>query len=297
MELTPNTIIQPDTKVCTRQGSRIAEFITDAVTGKLLYLSWQHGFQVIDDPNVTYANLLENAQYYTIEHNTYGTQLLGTEDNHVLNKDYVATKDGLFIIDIPEKQSVLTLEPEKLVLPLTNVVTGEHITMPIGNIVTRRDAAFYHNLYALYTGKPTETRGYLKAAHLYDKDFKEHIDRAILKHALTSVDAFKQTLQDLCNDYDGYINTRGTYDLDGSDEQFYTSLDDDNVITEEAKYDTSDCTLHLTKRTTTPLRLYMTKIKNTQTRGGLYDAIQLLTGGDRFTQTRYFHPRPTILER
>lgn len=296
MELTPNTLIQPDTKVCTRQGNRIAEFLTDAVTGKLLYLSWQHGIQVLDDPNITYADLLENAQYYTIKRNNYGTQQLGTEDNYVLNNDYVATKDGLFIIDIPKKQSVVTLEPEKLILPLTNVVTGERITIPIGNIVTRRDDTFYHNLYALYTGEPTETRGYLKAAHHYDKEFKMLIDRAILKHALTSEETFKQALGDLCDQHGGYINTRGIYDLDGSDKQFYTSLDGDNVITEEAKYDTSDCALHLTKRTATPLRLYMAKIKNTQTRGGLYDAIQHLHSGNIFSITSNFRSRPTTLE-
>ena len=299
MEVTPNTIVQPNTKVCTRQGSRVAEFITDAVTGKLLYLSWQHGIQVMDNPNVTYADLLENAQYYTIEHNTYGTQLLGTEDNHVLNKDFVATKDGLFIIDIPREQSVLTLEPEKLILPLTNVVTGEHVTMPIRDIVTRREDTFYHNLYALYTGQPTETRGYLKAAHCFDKEFKSMIDHAILKHALTSVDAFKQTLQDLCDDYDDYINTRGKYSVNGDDIQFYTSLNGDTVVTEKAKYDADEYDMYLEERTEMPLDEYMTTIADLQdkTNGGLYEAIQYLNTGNCFGITDNFRSRPKVLEK
>lgn len=299
MGLTPNTIIQPNTKVCTRQGSSIAEFITDTVTGKLLYLSWQHGIQVMDNPNVTYTDLLENAQYYTIKYNNYGTQLLGTEDNHVLNKDLVATKDGLFIIDIPEKQSVLTLEPEKLILPLTNIVTGERITMPIKDVVTRREDAFYHNLYDLYTGQPTETRGYLKAAYRYDKESKTMINHAILKHALTSTGAFKQTLKDLCDNYDGYINTRGRYAVNGDDIQFYTSLNGDTVVTEKAKYDADEYDMHLEERTEMSLTDYMTTIADLQdkTNGGLYEAIQHLHSGNIFGITDNFRARPKTLEK
>lgn len=305
MTLTPQSRIEPNTNVYIKNGRYTIEFYKDAVTGKLIrhiFIKYNdgaccHDIQPIDKPNATYANLFDDKYDYAIHHNVYSMKVLETADKKVSNGDYVATTNGFFIVDIPEEQAVVTLEPEKLILPLTNVVTGEHITMPILDVTAKRDDAFYSNLYALYTGEPTETRGYLKAAHQFDKGLKKLIDRTILKHALTSEKTFKQVLGDLCDQHRGYINTRGTYNLDGSDKQFYTSLDGDNIITEEAKYDTSDCALHLTKRTATPLRLYMTKVKNTQTRGGLYDAIQLLTGGDRFTQTQHFRPRPTILER
>lgn len=305
MELTPNTIIQPDTNVYIKNGRYTIEFFKDAVTGKLIRHifieyndgTFRHDIQPIDNPNTTYADLFNDTHDYTIHRNVYSPKILETADKKMSNGAYVATENGLFIIDIPEEQSVVTLEPEKLILPLTNIVTDERITISILDIATKRDDAFYHNLYALYTGEPTETRGYLKAAHQFDKNLKELIDRAILKHALTSVETFKQTLGDLCDEHKGYINTRGTYSLNGNDIQYYTSLNGDNIITEEAEYDASDCTIRLKKRTATPIRLYMAKIKKLQTRGGLYEAIQYLTSDGRFTQTRYFRPRPTTLER
>ena len=249
----------------------------------------------IDIPNPTYADVLDDTYDYVIRHNHYDTHVLETKTKRLYNGDYVTTTNGLYIIDIPEGQSIVTKYPEKLSLPLTNIVTDEHITTSFTDIVTTRNDTFYHNLYALYTGESTETKGYLKAAHQFDKTLKELIDRAILKHALSSKEAFKQALQELCDKYKGYINTRGTYFLDGSDIQYYTSLNGDNVITEEAKYDTSNYSMHLIKRTATPINLYMKRIEERQPKinSDLYDAIDVM--GERFIQTRYFRPRPKTL--
>ena len=53
--------------------------------------------------------------------------------------------------------------------------------------------------------------------------------------------------------------------------------------------------MHLIKRTATPINLYMKRIEERQPKinGSLYDAIDVM--GERFTQTRYFRPRPKTL--
>lgn len=303
MTLIPNSLIEHNTNVYIKNGAYTIKFFKDAVTDQFVrYICIDYGngelrneIKTIDIPNPTYADVLNDTLDYTIHHNHYDTHVLETKTKRLYNGDYVTTTNGLYTIDIPDGQSIVTKYPEKLILPLTNIVTDEHITMPFTNIVTTRDDAFYHNLYALYTGKSTETKGYLKAAHRYDKTLKELIDRTILKHALSSKKAFKQTLQELCDKYGGYINTRGTYFLDGSDIQYYTSLNGNTVITEEAKYDASDYSMRLIKRTATPINLYMKRIKEHQPKinGGLYDAIDVM--GEHFTQTRYFRPRPKTL--
>lgn len=155
------------------------------------------------------------------------------------------------------------------------------------DIKTKQDDAFYHNLYSLYTGEPTETRGYLKAAHLYDKEFKAFIDHAILKHALSSEDAFKQALKDLCDKHDGYINTHGT--INGNNIHYYTSLNDDTVITTESKYGPSNYAMHLKKHTETPIHLYMKQIADLQPKSSLYEAIENLN--KQFAQNRNFRPK------
>ena len=303
MELTPNSPIEHNTNVYIKNGAYTINFFKDAVTDQFVrHICIKYGngdikneIKTIDNPNPTYADVLDDTLDYTINRNYYSNNVMETKTKSLYDGAYVVTTNGLYIIDIPKDQSIVTKYPEKLILPLTNIVTNEHITLPFNDIVTTRDDAFYHNLYTLYTGESTETKGYLKAAHQFDKTFKELIDRAILKHALSSKEAFKQTLQNLCDNYDGYINTRGTYTLNGSDFQYYTSLNGDNVITEKIKYDTSDYDMHLVKRTVTPLNLYMKRIEKLEPKinGGLYDAIDAL--GERFTQTRYFRPRPKTL--
>lgn len=303
MKLTPNSPIEHNTNVYIKNGAYTIKFFKDAVTNQFvrhICIDYGNGklkneVCTIGIPNPTYADVLDDTYDYVIRHNHYNTHVLETKTKRLYNGNYVTTTNGLYIIDIPEGQSIVTKYPEKLSLPLTNIVTDEHITTSFTDIVTTRDDTFYHNLYALYTGKSTETKGYLKAAHQFDKTLKELIDRAILKHALSSKEAFKQALQELCDKYGGYINTRGTYFLDGSDIQYYTSLNGDNVITEEAKYDASNYSMHLIKRTATPINLYMKRIEEHQPKinGGLYDAIDVM--GERFTQTRYFRPRPKTL--
>ena len=303
MTLTPNSLIEHNTNVYIKNGAYTIKFFKDAVTNQLarhICIEYSNGelkneVHTIDIPNPTYADVLDDTYDYIIHRNHYDTHVLETKTKRLYNGDYVTTTDGLYMIDIPDGQSIVTKYPEKLNLPLTNVVTNEHITMSFTDIMTTRDDTFYHNLYALYTGESTETKGYLKAAHRYAKELKEFIDRAILKHALSSKETFKQALQDLCDNYNGYINTRGTYFLDGSDIQYYTSLNGDNVITEKVKYDASDDSMRLIKRTATPINLYMKRIKEHQPKinGGLYDAIDIM--GERFTQTRYFRPRPKTL--
>lgn len=303
MKLTPNSPIEHNTNVYIKNGAYTIKFFKDAVTNQFvrhICIDYGNGelrneIKTIDIPNPTYADVLNDTLDYIIRRNHYDTHVLETKTKRLYNGDYVTTTDGLYIIDIPDGQSIVTKCPEKLNLPLTNIVTNEHITLPFTDIVTTREDAFYHNLYTLYTGASTETKSYLKAAHRYDKTFKELIDRAILKHALSSKETFKQALQELCDKYNGYINTRGTYFLDGSNIQYYTSLNGDNIITEEANYDASDDSMRLIKRTATPINLYMKRIKEHQPKinGGLYDAIDVM--GERFTQTRYFRPRPKTL--
>lgn len=241
----------------------------------------------IDIPNPTYAEVIDNTLDYIINYNSYDTHILMTKDKTLHNGDYVTTNEGLFIIDIPEGQSIVSKQPEKLILPLTNVVTGESITIPFTDIRTKQDNAFYHNLYNLYTGEPTETRGYLKSAYRYSKKFKELIDHAILKHALSSKDAFKQALNDLCDEHDGYINTRGKIDSDNI--YYYASLNGNDVITTESKHGPSNYGMHLKKHTETPIHLYMKQITDLQPKGSLYEAIENLN--KQFAQTKYFRPK------
>lgn len=305
MTLTPQSPIEHNTNVYIKNGAYTINFFKDAVTNQFIRhicIEYNTGeikneIETINNPNPTYADVLDDTLDYTINRNHYNNNVMETKTKSLYNGDYVTTIDGLYIIDIPEDQSIVTKYPERLIIPLTNIVTNKHITMSFNDIITNRDDAFYHNLYNLYTGDSTETKGYLKAAHQFDKTLKELIDRAILKHALSSKETFKQALQDLCDKYNGYINTHGTYDLNGSDFQFYTSLNGDNVITEEAKYDTSDYNMHLIKRTATPLNLYIKRIEKLEPKikGGLYEAIDYLNDGNRFTQTRHFRPRPKTL--
>lgn len=303
MTLTPQSPIEPNTHAYIKNGNYAIKFFKDAVTNQLIqYICVnptnkkpEHKITTINIPNPTYANVIDNTLHYTINYNCYDTRILMTKDKTLHNNDYVATSEGLFIIDIPDGQSIVTKQPEKLILPLTNVVTGDTIIMSFTNIMTKQDDAFYHNLYNLYTGEPTETRGYLKAAHQYSKEFKELVDHAILKHALSSEDAFKQALKDLCDEHDGYINTRGT--VDGSIftttrhlMAYCTSLNGDTVITTENKYGSSIYAMHLKKHTETPIHLYMQQIANLQPKGSLYEAIESLN--NQFARTRNFHPKP-----
>ena len=290
MELTPQSPIEPNTHAYIKNGNYTIKFFKDAVTNQLLqYICInpankkpEHKITTIDVPNPTYVDVIDNTLHYTINYNRYDTRILITKDKTLHNNDYVTTNEDLFIIDIPKGQSIVTKQPEKLILPLINVVTGDTITMSFTDIMTKQDDAFYHNLYSLYTSKPTETRGYLKAAHQYSKEFKELIDHAILKHALSSEEAFKKALKDLCDEHDGYINIHKT--VNSSNIHYYTSLNGDTVITTESKYDSSNHAMHLKKHTETPIHLYMKQITDLQPKGNLYEAIENLS--KQFAQTR-----------
>ena len=264
-------------------GGKSPNMFTKAQAKELIHFLDKHF-----DPK-DFERILVHCYAGVVNYNCYDTRILMTKDKTLHNNDYVATSEGLFIIDIPDGQSIVTKQPEKLILPLTNVVTGDAITMSFTDIMTKQDDAFYHILYSLYTGKPTETRGYLKAAHQYSKEFKKLVDHAILKHALSSEDAFKQALKDLCDEHDGYVNTRGT--VDGSIftttrhlMAYCTSLNGDTVITTENKYGSSIYAMHLKKRTETPIHLYMQQIADLQPKGSLYEAIENLN--KQFAQTR-----------
>lgn len=295
MELTPQSLIEPNTHAYIKNGNYTIKFFKDPVTDQLIqYICVnpankkpEHKITTIDIPNPTYAEVIDNTLDYTINYNSYGTHILITKNKTLHNNDYVATNEGLFIIDIPEDQSIVSKQPEKLILPLTNVITGESITMLFTDIKTKQDDVFYHNLYNLYTGEPTETRGYLKAAHLYNKEFKAFIDHAILTHALSSENAFKQALNNLCDEHDGYIHTHGT--VNDSNIQYYTSLNSDTVITTESKHGPSNYAMHLKKRTTTPIHRYMKQIADLQPKGSLYEAIENLN--KQFAQNRNFRPK------
>ena len=292
MTLTPQSLIEPNTHAYIKNGNYPIKFFKDPVTDQLIqYICVnpankkpEHKITTIDISNPTYAEVIDNTLDYTINYNSYDTRILMTKNKTLHNGDYAITNEGLFIIDIPKGQSIVSKQPEKLILPLTNVVTGESITMLFTDIKTKQDDAFYHNLYTLYTGDSTETRGYLKAAYRYSKEFKKLIDHAILKHALSSEDAFKQTLNNLCDKHDGYINIRGK--VDSSHIYYYTSLNGNNVITTESKYRPSNYAMHLKKHTETPIHIYIKQIADLQPKGSLYEAIDNLN--KHLAQTRDF---------
>lgn len=103
------------------------------------------------------------------------------------------------------------------------------------------DEEFNDSLIKLTKSSNPAVKAFLKAAYMYSKEFKKIIDHAKGMLALDDDSNFLGLLKDICDARSSHrLNTRGKYFVNGDDIQFYTSVEDDKIVTCKFKYKAED---------------------------------------------------------
>lgn len=152
---------------------------------------------------------------------------------------------------------------------------------------------FNDSLIKLTKSSNPAVKAYLKAAYLYSKNFKEMIDHAEGMLALEDDSNFMDLLKNICDKSSSKrLNTRGEYFVNGDDIQFYTSIEDDKVVTCKLRYKAGDYKMILLNRDERTAQEYRELLKPIldKYKTSLSGAIQILHEPYGILRTRDFRP-------
>ena len=148
---------------------------------------------------------------------------------------YATDEESIYeIIGSSKNKSLVTAGPIELVkVKVKNLATEETSVKSISELYIHGfEDEFNDSLIRLTKSSNLVVKTYLKAAYVYSKEFKAMIDHAKGMAALDDNSNFLGLLKDICDACSSHrLNTRGEYFVNGDDIQFYTSIDDDKVIT------------------------------------------------------------------
>lgn len=209
---------------------------------------------------------------------------------------YATDEESIYeIIGSSKNKSLVTAGPIELVkVKVKNLATEETSVKSISELYIHGfDDEFNDSLIKLTKSSNPTVKAYLKAAYVYSKEFKAMIDHAKGMAALNDNSNFLGLLKDICDACSSHrLNTRGEYFVNGDDIQFYTSIEDDKIITCKLRYKAEDGEMILLNRDEKTAQEYRELIKPIldKYKTSLSGAIQILHEPYGILRTRNSRP-------
>ena len=209
---------------------------------------------------------------------------------------YAADEESIYeIIGSSVNDSLVTTGPIELVkVKVKDLATEETSVKSVSELhIHGFNETFNDSLIKLTKSSNPAVKAYLKAAYLYSKNFTEMIDHAKGVLALEDDSKFLALLKDICEGNSSKrLNTRGEYFVNGDDIQFYTSIEDDKVVTCKLRYKAGDYKMILLNRDERTAQEYRELLKPIldKYKTSLSGAIQILHEPYGILRTRDFRP-------
>lgn len=294
-ELSKSSMIEENTAVYVVNGNWTGYIVRDCVTGNLLL--------VIPIPHLKSNDVKSFEQGSTYEEVFPNNviRISNAEQEAFSNLPfevgaYAADEESIYkIIGSNVNKSLVTTSPIELVkVKVKDLVTDEISVKSISELhIHEFNEEFNNDLIKLTKSSNPAVKAYLKAAYLYFKNFKEMIDHAEGMLALEDDSNFMTLLKNICDKSSSKrLNTRGEYFVNGDDIQFYTSVEDDKVITCKLRYKAGDCKMILLNRDERTVQEYRQLIKPIldKYKTSLSGAIQILHEPHGILRTRDSRP-------
>lgn len=300
MTISKTSKVEENTAIYIVNGNWVAHVVRDCVTNDLvLYIPITNCGKIVRKEvrafkqGSTYDDIFPSKEYTIRIHNTENIQFSNLPFEIGV---YAADEDSIYeIIGSANNNSLVTTSPIELVkVKVKDLVTDEIFIKSLSELgVHGFNVEFNDSLIKLTKSSNPAVKAYLKAAYLYSKEFKDIIDHAKGMLALCDDSNFLGLLKDICDGRSSHrLNTRGEYFVNGDDIQFYTSIEDDKVITYKLRYKTEDGKMILLNRDEKTAQEYRELIKPIldKYKTSLSGAIQILHEPYGILRTRNSRP-------
>ena len=263
-ELSKSSEIEENTAVYVVNGCWTGYIVRDCVTDDL------HLFIPIPNSKRNGIKTFEQGSTYEDVFPNNNIRIYDTEEKQFSNLPFEVgayATDGNSIYEIvgsSNNKSLVTVGPIELVkVKVKDLVTDESSVRSILDLhIHGFDEEFNDSLIKLTKSSNPAVKAYLKAAYMYSKEFKAMIEHAEGILALDDDSNFLGLLKDICDACSSHrLNTRGEYFVNGDDIQFYTSIEDDKVITCKLRYKAEDGEMVLLNRDEKTAQEYRELIK------------------------------------
>lgn len=295
MTISKSSKIEENTSIYVVNGCWSGYIVRDCVTDDLLLFipmpnSKRVGIKTFEQGS-TYEDVFPNDDI----------RIHNTEEKAFSNLSfevgaYAADEESIYeIIGSSKNKSLVTTSPIELVkVKVKDLVTDEISIKNVSELhIHDFNKEFNDSLIKLTKSSNPAVKAYLKAAYLYSKNFKEMIDHAEGMLALEDDSNFMDLLKNICDKSSSKrLNTRGEYFVNGDDIQFYTSIEDDKVVTCKLRYKAGDYKMILLNRDERTAQEYRELLKPIldKYKTSLSGAIQILHEPYGILRTRDFRP-------
>lgn len=242
-ELSKSSEIEENTAVYVVNGCWTGYIVRDCVTDDL------HLFIPIPNSKRNGIKTFEQGSTYEDVFPNNNIRIYDTEEKQFSNLPfevgaYAADEESIYeIIGSSKNKSLVTAGPIELVkVKVKDLATDETSVKSISELhIHGFNEEFNDSLIKLTKSSNPAVKAYLKAVYMYSKEFKAMIEHAEGMLALDDDSNFLGLLKDVCDARSSHrLNTRGEYFVNGDDIQFYTSVEDDKVVTCKFKYKAED---------------------------------------------------------
>lgn len=305
MTISKSSMIKENTAVYVVNGNWTGYAVRDCVTGDLILFipakNWSGLNPEIDKitwtfpQDSTYEDVFPSDEYNIRIHNTEEKEKQFSNLPFEVGA-YAADEESIYeIIGSSVNDSVVTTGPIELVkVKVKDLVTDEISVKSISELrIHGFNEEFNDSLIKLTKSSNLAVKAYLKAACLYSKNFEEMIDHAKGMLALDDDDNFVNLLKSVCEKrLSKRLNTRGKYFVNGDDIQFYTSVEDDKVVTCKFRRKSGEDKMILLNRDERTVQEYRKLVKPIldKYKTSLSGAIQILLEPYGILRTRYSYP-------
>lgn len=294
-ELSKSSEIEENTAVWVVNGCWTGYIVRDCVTDDL------HLFIPIPNSKRNGIKTFEQGSTYEDVFPNNDIRIYDTEEKPFSNLPfevgaYAADEESIYeIIGSSKNKSLVTSGSIELVkVKVKDLATDETSVKSISELhIHGFDEEFNDSLIKLTKSSNPAVKAYLKAAYLYSKNFKEMIDHAEGMLVLENDSNFMALLKNVCEKSSSKrLNTRGEYFVNGDDIQFYTSIEDDKVVTCKIKNKVEGSKMILLNRDERTAQEYRELLKPilNKYKTSLSGAIQILHEPYGILRTRYFQP-------
>ena len=305
MTISKSSMIKENTAVYVVNGNWTGYAVRDCVTGDLILFipakNWSGLNPEIDKitwtfpQDSTYEDVFPSDEYNIRIHNTEEKEKQFSNLPFEVGA-YAADEESIYeIIGSSVNDSLVTTGPIELVkVKVKDLVTDEISVKSISELrIHGFNEEFNDSLIKLTKSSNLAVKAYLKAACLYSKNFEEMIDHAKGMLALDDDDNFVNLLKSVCEKRSSKrLNTRGKYFVNGDDIQFYTSVEDDKVVTCKFRRKSGEDKMILLNRDERTVQEYRKLVKPIldKYKTSLSGAIQILLEPYGILRTRYSYP-------
>lgn len=295
MTISKSSMIEENTAVYVVNGHWTGYVVRDCVTDDLLLVvpiphlkrndvrTFEQGstYEEVFPNNVIRIHTTEEKQFSSLP---FEAGVYATDEKSIYK-----------IIGSSMNKSLVTTSPMELVkVKVKDLVTDEISVKSISELrIHEFNKEFNNDLIKLTKSSNPAVKAYLKAAYLYSNNFEKMIDHAEGMLALDGDDTFVNLLKSVCErSSSNRLNTRGEYFVNGDDIQFYTSVEDDKVVTCKFRHKVGESKMILLNRDERTVQEYRELLKPIldKYKTSLSGAIQILHEPYGILRTRYFYP-------